>query len=122
VAATMLLAGCGGGQGVTVPPGAEQLKPCPHREIDVTDLGTVGKPGCDLAGSTLLFPDGKTVTIKEVGATFSEGTGTGAELIEYSAVNWGVPGVAATFEEPGKPLRVWYTSSEAGILQAELMR
>src|SRR4051812_34130622 len=70
-ALSLLLAGCQS-TGVTVPPGGQDLERCDFaRVVDVEDLKEMGRPGCDMAGTTIRFPDGATAAVGSIGATNS---------------------------------------------------
>ena len=112
-----LLSGCTE-SGVRVPPGAEELQPCPVRRIDVTTLGDMGEPGCDLAGTTLIFPGGKEIL---VGAPGWSGAATDSRSGEWvRAAAWGVPGVGAV-QINGTTVTVWGSTQEAVDLQLQLL-
>ena len=126
LAMTVILAGCQGQpRGVTIPPGSDDLSPCPVSDIPIDELSASGEPGCDLTGSTLTFTDETlefavgppafdgdtpTVTVPSVGAVFSQGDGSGRELL---IVNWGVPGVAVAAIEDRHAVAIWSTSESA---------
>jgi hypothetical protein len=130
VAVTLFAAGCQGQpRGVSIPPGAEDLAPCPVKQIPIGDLAAMGEPGCDLTGASLTFADEElafavgppaadgsapTLTIPSVGAVFSQGNGDGRELL---VVNWGVPGVGVALIEGGRLLAIWASSDSALDLQ-----
>lgn len=114
ISLALLLTSCAGdGEGVTLPPGAEDLELCPVSEIEVTDLAAAGAPGCDLDGSTLRFPDGQRERIHTPGVVESTGFGPGGDKI-YMVVNWGVPGVGASITDPeNNVIGIWGSSPEA---------
>ena len=110
----LLLGGCSRG-GVSVPPGADDLEPCPTATIDVTALAQMGQPGCNLAGSTLLFPTGEEYEIMEPGIA---GGMSSARMPTHQlrAVNWGIPGVGAVDITDGV-VTVWGSTQWAVELQ-----
>jgi hypothetical protein len=113
------VAGCAGGRGVNVPLGSEELDQCPPRSIAVEDLHEIGEPGCNLVGSSLIFPDGQTLSIYGVGETFSSSY-SGAGEHDNVVVNWGIPGVGAYTQLGDELVDLWATSDEAERLQREL--
>lgn len=108
--------------GVDVPLGFEALRPCPEQRLHVEELHRVGAPGCDLEGSSLIFPGGTAMTIAEVGGVLGEQPNATAENLEMMSVNWGVPGVGAALIRDGRAIKVWATSDEALKLQWEALR
>lgn len=120
-AAGLLMAavGCsGGGAGVSVPLGSGELEQCPPRSIAVEDLRQIGEPGCDLVGSSLIFPDGTSLPIYSVGEVFSSASPSAGDH-EHLIVNWGVPGVGAFTKDSDELLDLWATSEKAEQLQRE---
>ncbi len=125
-----ILAGCQAQPGgVSIPPGASDLPPCPVTQIPVGELAAWGEPGCDLTGSSLTFADESrsfavgpptvdgstpTLTVPAVGAVFSQGDGDGRELL---IVNWGVPGVGVAAIEDQRLVAIWASSESALDLQ-----
>ena len=100
-------------------------------QIPIGDLAAMGKPGCDLAGTSLTFADetlafavgpptadgsAPTLTVPSVGAVFSQGDGDGRELL---VVNWGVPGVGVAAIEDRRLLAIWASSDSALDLQRQ---
>jgi hypothetical protein len=112
--------------GVDVPPGWDDLKPCSYSHpIAVEDLADIGKPGCNMAGTTVTFPDGRTAKVGSVGVTDSWGylvTGEAGTIPKhFTMVNWGVPGVAVSgYNTHGKVTKVWAMSKDAAALQRAL--
>jgi hypothetical protein len=84
--------------------------------IAAEDLRDVGEPGCDMAGSSVLFPNSMIQGISAVGAVSS--SSTSEEWV--TTVNWGVPGVSAYIESNGEITKSWATSKAAGRLQLQL--
>ncbi|MGB2556545.1 hypothetical protein [Cellulosimicrobium cellulans] len=119
-AGTLHLSACGS-EGVTVPPGSDALSDCEVQQFNVVELESGGEPGCDLEGSSLLFPDGTTLEIGPVGnaASYQD---SGSEGVEFSIVNWGIPGVGASITQDGELIDVWASTPEALDLQREQMR
>lgn len=116
-AAMVSLSGCSQGRGVTVPPGWDQLAPCPIAQISIDDLSGIGEPGCDLTGSSLTFTNGSSaLTIPSVGAVFSSGDGTGRETL---IVNWGVPGVGVATIDNHRLIQIWASGPGALDLQKQ---
>lgn len=112
-------AGCGdSGRGVSIPLGSEELDQCLPRSIAVEDLREIGEPGCDLVGSSLIFPDGQSLQIYGVGEAFSSSY-SGAGEHDHLIVNWGIPGVGAFTRLGNDLLGLWATSEEAERLQHE---
>lgn len=120
VGLSLLLSACGH-EGVTVPPGANALTKCDVRQIPVEELASVGEPGCDLEGSSLLFPDGTTMEISPTGNVTGH-QDSRFEGLEFVIVNWGVPGVGAALVENLQLVDVWASSPEALELQREQLR
>lgn len=109
-AVALCLTGCQA-RGVLIPPGADELLPCKTAEIPIEDLDNIGVPGCDLVGSSLTFTDGPSaMMIPPVGATFSQGDGSGRE---FRIVNWGVPGVGVAAVEADRLIDLWASGPEA---------
>ncbi len=118
LAVTVLaLAGCSAPRGVSIHLGADELEPCEGTSIHVEDLEAAGEPGCDLAGSTLVFPDGMaSLAVPQVGAVFShQDFGRGNE--EILIVNWGLPGVATAVIDDDRLIHLWASSEDALDLQ-----
>lgn len=129
-AVVLILSGCQAQSGgVTIPSGSEDLPPCPVQRIPVEELSALGKPGCDLAGTSLVFENeaagfavgppstdssGPTLTVPAAGAVFSQGNGEGRELL---VINWGVPGVGVAAIEDERLLSIWASSDAALDLQ-----
>ena len=125
-----ILAGCQAQpRGVSIPPGADDLSPCPVTQIPVGELSARGEPGCDLTGTSLTFADETltfavgpptadgstpTLTVPAVGAVFSQGDGDGRELL---IVNWGVPGVGVAAIDDQRLVAIWASSESALDLQ-----
>ncbi|WP_144019026.1 hypothetical protein [Demequina sp. NBRC 110056] len=120
VVAVLNLGACGS-EGVTVPPGADALDTCDSQRIEVVDLAGMGEPGCDLEGSSLVFPDGSTVEIEAVGNSSAFSTSS-LEGVEFYYGNWGVPGVSASVVESGQLVDLWASTPEAYELELELLR
>ena len=110
----LLLGGCSSG-GVSVPPGADELDPCPVATIGVTSLPQLGEPGCNLAGSTLLFPTGEEFEVEETGVAGGMSSSR-TPTHQIRAVNWGVPGVGAVDITDGV-VTVWGSTQWAVELQ-----
>lgn len=91
------------------------MDPCPVATIDVTSLPQLGEPGCNLAGSTLLFPTGEEYEVKDSGiaGTMMDSRTPTREL---RAVNWGIPGVGAVDITDGV-VTVWGSTQWAVELQ-----
>jgi len=127
VAALALTALCAcQSSGVEIPQGYEALKPCKYgRTIEVEDLADVGKPGCNMAGTTIRFSDGSCHEVKSVGGNNSWSylmAGDEGSTIpkQFGMVNWGVPGVAVSeFDKQERLRRIWATSKDAYNLQRE---
>lgn len=120
VAVTGLLSSCvaTGGQGVTVPTGAELLERCAPELLSVEDLASRGEPGCNLIGSSVYIPDGPTLEVRKVGAAFShQSSSTGS--VEYQILNWGVPGIAVSTVDEGQLVDLWASSITAEELQRQ---
>lgn len=113
--------GACGSKGVAVPPGSEVLSDCEVQQVDVVELASGGEPGCDLEGSSSLFPDGTTLEIAPVGIATGY-QGSSSEGVEFSIVNWGVSGVGASVTKDGQLVDVWASTPEALELQREQMR
>lgn len=107
--------------GVMLPTGYENLPPCEVRQYVVERLPEVGEPGCNVEGSTLLFPDGTVIAIEEVGTSFVRQV-EAPHGPEFHILNWGVPGVGAAFIEDGTVQGVWATSAKALDLHRQQLR
>ncbi|WP_460802789.1 hypothetical protein [Microbacterium sp. GXF6406] len=107
-----------GGQGVTVPAGAELLEQCAPELLNVEDLASIGEPGCNLIGSSVYIPDGPTLEVREVGAAFSHQSSVNGS-VEYQILNWGVPGIAVSTVDEGRLIDLWASSAMAEELQRE---
>ena len=114
----LLLGGCSSG-GVSVPPGAGDLEPCPVATIDVTSLAQMGEPGCNLAGSTLRFPTGEEFELGEPGSGGGI-TSSRMRTHEVRAANWGIPGAGAVDITDGV-VTVWGSTQWAVELQLEAL-
>ncbi len=120
VAMAGLLSACiaKGGQGVTVPAGADLLEQCAPELLSVEDLASRGEPGCDLVGSSVYIPDGPTLDVWQVGTAFShQSSSTGS--VEYQILNWGIPGIAVSTVDDGRLIDLWASSAEAEELQRQ---
>lgn len=121
IAVVLLCSGCsGGGVGVDVPAGSDDLEPCKVVTLVVDDLAADAAPGCNLEGSFLTFPGPVRLGIPAVGdVVVHEHTGD----VSYHLVNWGVPGVgAATVDADNRVIDLWGSTSEAVELQKEQLR
>lgn len=122
--AAALLAACHSA-GVTVPPTRQSLEPCKlARVIAVEDLKELGKPGCDMAGTTIRFPDGTDAKVGPIGATkswsYAASPGDGEIPTHFTMVNWGEPGIAVADRAKEGWLRViWANSTRASDLLFE---
>ncbi len=116
-----MLVACGGPTGVSIPEGSEDLAPCELQQLRVEALAAVGEPGCDLEGSSLIFPDGTILAIESVGTNVSLQPDH-TKAMEFHALNWGVPGVAAALVKDGTVAAVWASSPRAMDLQHEQLR
>ncbi|WP_169583345.1 MULTISPECIES: hypothetical protein [Microbacterium] len=115
------LVGCGGNdRGVSIPLGYESLDQCQPRSLAVENLRELGEPECNLAGSSLVFPDGYSLPTSNVGDVFSSTSSPGEHT--YLIVNWGVPGVGAFTVHGDELLGLWATCDEAERLQREQAR
>lgn len=104
-----------------MPPGSDALSDCKVQQVRVVELAESGEPGCNLEGSSLLFPDGTTLEIAPVGnATGYEDSRS--EGTEFRIVNWGIPGVGASVTKDGHLVDLWASTPEALELQREQMR
>ena len=126
-AAGLLVAACQS-TGVTVPPGFQDLEPCEFTKvIAVQDLRELGKPGCDMAGATIRFPDGATVKVGAVGGTsswsYAAKPGEAEIPTHYTMVNWGTPGIAVVeLNRGGWMETIWANSTKASDLLFESLR
>ncbi|WP_157535991.1 hypothetical protein [Microbacterium sp. Root166] len=119
---TLAVSGCAPARGVSVPLGADELAPCEGASINVEDLEAAGEPGCNLAGSSLTFPDGVArLAIPQVGSVFSHQDSRLGNR-EILIVNWGVPGVAAAIVEGDQLLELWASGSAALDLHRQQLR
>lgn len=113
------VSGCGSqATGVSIPLGSESLRACKVQRLHVEQLHTLGSPGCDLEGSSVIFPEGTALTIEAVGVNVGEQPDATADL-ELTMVNWGLPGVGAALVRNGRATDVWATSEEAMTLQRQ---
>jgi hypothetical protein len=111
-----VLAGCAGEpRGVDVPDGYEDLPACSGDSLTVEVLAARGEP-CNLEGSNLTLPNGRGAVIGEVGAT--RGIGDKSD-IEYTVINWGVPGVGVYEAEGAVLVQTWGSTDEAERLMLE---
>ena len=114
---SLTLSGCLQARGVVLPPGSEDLAPCPITQISIDELSEVGEPGCDLTGSSVTFPDGSPqLTIASIGAAFSQGDGTGRETV---ITNCGIPGIGVAVIEHHRLVHLWATGPAALDLQKQ---
>ncbi len=120
VISTGMLSACSTtGDSVSIPLGSEQLEQCPPRVIDAEELSLLGEPRCNLMGSTVVLPDGRSMDIEEVGRSLVKES-TSEPGVEYLIVNWGIPGAAISVVEAGRVVDQWQTSPDAGELQRQL--
>lgn len=115
-----LAVGCVGA-GVLIPDGYQELSQCETRRHQAEELSELGKPQCDLEGSSVVFPDGSVVGIREVGSVVVENFDA-MQGTEYLSVNWGLPGAAVAMIQDGTVHGVWATSPEALELHGEQLR
>lgn len=95
------------GPSISLSPSETELPACAVRDISVADLGTSPRAVCDLAGSTVVFPDGFRVVVGRVLDFGSKSTGNSDT---YSLSNLGVYGVVAMQTTPdGNKTRWWGT-------------
>lgn len=118
---TLLLVACGTPTGVSIPAGGDDLAQCEVQQLRVEDLAATGEPGCNLEGSSLIFPDGTTLVIEPVGTNVGLQPDH-TQAIEFHALNWGVPGVGAALVKDGTVAAVWASSPRAMDLQYEQLR
>lgn len=130
VCAMLALSGCAPG-GVTIPPGYEELPPCPERVIAATELRDLGEPACDLTGSRVSFPGGTVLTIDAVGTVLTHSASAEAPQqaaqqdraaadpseVTLTVVNWGIPGVGASLRVRDRVHEYWASSDTAAQLQ-----
>ena len=120
IVAAVLLASCsGGGVGVDIPLGADELAPCPATDIVVDDLGSGPAPDCDLAGSSIVFPGVASFGISDVGAVNRYEGYDVAKGVSFHIVNWGVPGVGVSTSKDNKVVDIWGSTPDAVELQRE---
>lgn len=127
VLASALLAGCSdysGQTSATVPPGWESLKPCNYgRTISVEEFSKIGRPGCNMKGTTIRFSNGGCYQLVSDGYSSwgFPSSGGGDHADQFSMSNWGVPGVAVSeFDRKDRLRKIWATSKQAYNLQSEL--
>ena len=103
----VLLAGCGGGDVLTL--GADEIgiPACsPGQTVDVETLDTAERPECTPLGSELLFPDGTRLAMGEYDAAGSSSTSES----DYSH-GWydvGVYGIVAShYDSTCQDLEIW---------------
>jgi hypothetical protein len=124
--AVALLAACRS-TGVTVPPPRQSLEPCRFaRVIAVEDLKELGKPGCNMAGTTIRFPDGTNAKVGSIGAnkswSYAASDGDATIPAHFTMVNWGAPGIAVAEYGRNKGIEeIWATSTKASDLLFELL-
>lgn len=124
VAAALLLVGCTP-RGVDIPLEASNIRPCdplpdpyPVEQIDDTEQAE-----CDLAGETIVFPDGYEMSAPSLGFTRSEGTlPKGVEQAPvYHVFNFGAFGlVAGRLSADGERSDWWGT--EEGLRRYQAVR
>jgi hypothetical protein len=120
--AALVVSGCAAGRGVSIPLGADELAPCAGTSIRVEDLEAAGEPGCDLSGSSLVFPDGMMrLAVPAVGAVFShQDSAMGKQ--EILIVNWGVPALGAAIIENDRLVDLWASGPAALDLQRQQLQ
>ena len=106
---------------MSIPAGWEDLARCEVQQLRVEELAAAGEPGCDLEGSSLIFPDGTTLVSEPVGPNVGLQPDA-AQAIEFQALNWGVPGVGAALVKDGAVAAVWASNPRAMDLQQEQLR
>ncbi len=107
-AITFALTGCqGDSEGVSIPAGYEDLERCAvDRPVPVEELATdPALRDCDPQGVTVIYPDGQTIKVDEVGAAQASFPQTGNS---YELTNWGVPGISAAYDDSAG-IAVWGT-------------
>ncbi|MGW9113567.1 hypothetical protein [Microbacterium sp. NPDC055683] len=114
----VMLSACGGGDGVEVPAGYEDLEQCSLRSISVDDMPAAGALGCDLVGSTIALPGGATRSVGGVGSVDSFSSSS-TESYTYTIVNWGIPGVGVYSADGDRLAGIWGTSDDAESLQRQ---
>lgn len=111
----LTLTGCGyrAPEGLTLGPSEATLPKCSIKgPVPVEDLGKTARVGCDLVGTPIVFPDGKSVLVPEVlGQTAS---GSLPDRPVHSLSNLGVYGIVATVTQ-GDPLRTTWWGTKEGI-------
>ena len=121
-----LLTGCQS-TGVDVPHGWQKLELCTSaRPVAVEDLRKMGAPGCNMAGTSVEFPDGSTQKVGSVGAnkgwSYEASPGEATIPLHFTMVNWGVPGIAvAEHSREGGIHTIWANSTKASDLLFELL-
>lgn len=110
----LFLGGCSNG-GVSVPPGADALEPCPIATIDVTSLGSDGTAGLQPRRLDAAFPAGEEFEVEESGVAGGMSSSR-TPTHQVRAVNWGVPGVGAVDITDGV-VTVWGSTQWAVELQ-----
>lgn len=97
----------------TIPEGYEDLERCEIRDVSVDQLASIGEPGCDLQGSTVVFPDGyrfSVGTVQEGAFLETRHDSDGKFQVGYSVTNHGIPGIGASHRLPGADTQYWATS------------
>ena len=81
----------------------------------------MGAPGCDLEGSKVAFPDGRSVIVSGIGHVHTQGSfGPSGQTSEVHVVNWGTPGVGVTATLGDGKEEIWASTDEALQLQRRL--
>ena len=99
-----------------VPPGADELAPCPVTTIDVDGMGSDRAPGCDLEGSSVQISESLSFAIPAVGEVEVH---EGVDVEGYCIVNWGVPGVGIASVKDSTAVNIWGSTPDALELQRE---
>lgn len=105
------LTGCIGPY-VEIPLDSSTLRPCAPStaSLRVEDLPTATPAGCDLAGTTVRFPDGYDKVIPEIG-TSSASAGDGLNDTHF-LFNFGTLGIVASERAAASMQTRWWGSEE----------
>jgi len=109
------LTGCGYHPpgGLTLKPSESTLPKCSTADpVPVEDLGKKPRATCDLVGTPIVFPDGKTVRVPEVLGQTASGALPDQAVLSLS--NLGVYGVVASLTQ-ADPVRTRWWGTKDGI-------
>jgi hypothetical protein len=116
VLSSLFVSACGNGDVISLSPVETDLPRCAPAaaRVQVTDLPGSSPVPCDIAGSTLVFPDGYEASLGPIGSN----SGAESPGHAYAWTNLGVYGVVAS-ARTSRTNRQWWGTDEAIQLAKE---